>query len=330
MALSRIRKNAGPDSTIHFQLADNTPPTLLSSSPDNLQKGLPARTRITLNFSEPMNRSSIETTFKANYGPQGQGQALNGAFLWYNNEATMVFDTLENLPYGEDVQYRIGTGAKDKAGNALATETVKSFRVIREITVGLPAYGAGHILYETPYRIGFADAETYTTYTNELVIRVGDRSFEATHIYTRQFIRYSKIFLAFKIYTIPTGATITAARLQVVPAGSAGNPFAYLGKLGLYRVNIPQNVSQPYSLPNNEATFYSPTLPCDLMTRCALTFSSANIDADVLKFVSADQASSFATSQFELGFATNYADAYVNNYQDYAKYPVLTVTYLYP
>ncbi|HNV48243.1 MAG TPA: Ig-like domain-containing protein [Spirochaetota bacterium] len=93
-------------------------PRVLSSTPAYTAGGTtidPATftpREIVINFSEPMNRSSVEAAFSIN--PQ-----LTGYFSW-PTDSQMVYSITSDLEYGRQYTARVTTAATDLAGNTLA------------------------------------------------------------------------------------------------------------------------------------------------------------------------------------------------------------------
>jgi len=104
---------------------DTTAPVVASTFPENEQRGVDTTTTIVVEFSEKMNRSSVEGNF--NLEREFEGVSLPGAFAWEMNDTRVIF-TPEH-PLRNDARYdaSIGTGAADVAGNPLASPYDWSF-----------------------------------------------------------------------------------------------------------------------------------------------------------------------------------------------------------
>jgi methionine-rich copper-binding protein CopC len=299
--------------------AERDPPTVVSATPDAFATGLPATVVLQIKFSEPMDRASVEAAFKANFTTGGA--PITGAYTWNNDDTTVTLQPNTPLPYGENVNWALNPGAKDLAGNALLGTFGRIMRVIQQVTFNAPVLGSGHIVHACALNGSNCND---TAYTNESVIRVGDRKLDAS---TRP-MQYSRIYLGFKIDTIPGNATVTAARLQVIHQATVGDPFVNLGNLLLERVNPPQTPGQPYQLSGNRGDFNLPALACG---GCPQEIVVAPVFQDVIEYVRADQASGTGLSQFRLRFSPNeYATQTASDYIDYSKEPILTVTYQFP
>ena len=84
---------------------DSTPPTISGNSPTGT--GVSKTAHITVNFSEAMNRSSVQSSFSTI-------PATSGTFAWTGNNMTYV---PSNLASNTTYNVTIGTGAMDMAGN---------------------------------------------------------------------------------------------------------------------------------------------------------------------------------------------------------------------
>ncbi|CAG0957191.1 Serine-aspartate repeat-containing protein D [Methanosarcinales archaeon] len=87
---------------------DLTSPAVIGNSP--IGTDVPVTARITVNFSEEMNQSSVISSFSTN-------PATNGSFSWIGNN--MTYTPVLNLSYNTTYSVEIGTGAKDMANNML-------------------------------------------------------------------------------------------------------------------------------------------------------------------------------------------------------------------
>ena len=101
---------------------DTTPPTIIESTPTG--ENVPVTTEITVTFSEPMNKESVES---ASYiYPE-----VSGELYWKDN--TLVFTPGSDLDY--DTRYVIGIeggdgGAMDLAGNIMVESYEWDFETV--------------------------------------------------------------------------------------------------------------------------------------------------------------------------------------------------------
>ncbi|MBL8917836.1 MAG: Ig-like domain-containing protein [Myxococcaceae bacterium] len=107
---------------------DTAAPSVVSFTPANGATGVSRSTNITVTFSEPMDKASVQVAFGVTAPP-----AFNvGTFTWSADGLTMTFNPTGTLPYGQAVSWRLMSGAKDLAGNALPAQLSRGFMVVRE------------------------------------------------------------------------------------------------------------------------------------------------------------------------------------------------------
>ena len=102
--------------------ADTTAPTVSSTSSANGATGVAVNAAISVIFSEAMDASSINA---ATFTVKAGSTAVPGTVSYSGNTAT--FTPTDNLAYSTSYTATITTGAKDLAGNALASDYVWSF-----------------------------------------------------------------------------------------------------------------------------------------------------------------------------------------------------------
>jgi hypothetical protein len=108
-----------------FRTADVTPPTVISTDPVNNATGVPLNKKIAATFSEAMDQSTISTTTFTVTGPGITVVTGSVTYVAANNSA--IFTPTTNLAGSTLYTATITTGAKDLAGNALASNHVWSF-----------------------------------------------------------------------------------------------------------------------------------------------------------------------------------------------------------
>ncbi|MFA4836961.1 MAG: Ig-like domain-containing protein, partial [Dehalococcoidia bacterium] len=123
--------------TARFTPLDTVAPGVLSANPANGAEDVPVDTRISVIFSEPMDKVSVEEAFSII--PQ-----VKGAFSW--EDSTLVFTPEKKLKSGNTYAVIISTRAKDANGNALNavykfTVTTESKPATIRILAGLIAAG---------------------------------------------------------------------------------------------------------------------------------------------------------------------------------------------
>ena len=107
------------------KVEDTTAPTVSTTSPAANATDVAVNASISATFSEAMNSSTITTdTFTVSTG----GSNISGSVSYSNKTAT--FNPSSNLANSTPYTAKITTGAKDKAGNAIASEFSWSFATV--------------------------------------------------------------------------------------------------------------------------------------------------------------------------------------------------------
>jgi len=107
--------NGGPDETWNFttaSVADTTPPRILSTSPFDGQGNVSRNARISIVFSEAMDKAATQASIGITGGP------VLSDFRW-PNDATLEAATAAPMEYRTPYVVFVLTGAKDLAGNSL-------------------------------------------------------------------------------------------------------------------------------------------------------------------------------------------------------------------
>lgn len=184
---------------------DVTNPTVVSTSPGAGATGVARTTDLSVSFSEPMDKASVQVAFAVTI------PALSnvGVFSWSADGKTMTFNPNLSFDYGATVAWRLNVGAKDLAGNPLGLET-RGFAVVRSATVAIDASATldGYV----------TNGNLVSTASSNLL--VGD---SASNIAYRSF-------LSFDLSSLPASLTrITAAQVSAYVASAQGDPSANLG-----------------------------------------------------------------------------------------------------
>ncbi|CAG1001622.1 hypothetical protein METP3_03359 [Methanosarcinales archaeon] len=88
------------------------PPAVIGKTPSGTN--VPVTSRISLNFSKPMNQASAQSAFSISPN-------VTGSFSWNGNNMTFIPDS--SLSYGTIYKVTIGSGAMDLAGNKMPSYT---------------------------------------------------------------------------------------------------------------------------------------------------------------------------------------------------------------
>lgn len=104
---------------------DTAPPTVSSTNPTNGATGVAINTAITATFGETM---SISTMTTATFALSDSSGIISGAVSYSGTTATFI--PLSNLAYSTPYTATITTGARDLAGNAMASNSTWSFTTV--------------------------------------------------------------------------------------------------------------------------------------------------------------------------------------------------------
>lgn len=123
---------------------DITPPGVLTTSPGNGQSGVSRSATATVTFTEPMDPNTINTsTF--NIRVSASGAIIPGTVTYNATTRLATFDPTDELPNLTQLTTTVTTGAKDLAGNALASNFTATWMTSDQVgpaVVVSPANGA--------------------------------------------------------------------------------------------------------------------------------------------------------------------------------------------
>jgi len=117
--------------------SDTTPPTVISVSPLNGTKGVPASATITLNFSEPMDKASVSSALTITGLVAG-----DLGLSWNSNATSLTISPISGLTYAtgqapgfaaKTYTITVGTGARDLVGNAMTAAFSSNFATLRRV-----------------------------------------------------------------------------------------------------------------------------------------------------------------------------------------------------
>jgi hypothetical protein len=118
--------------TSSFTTADVTPPTVGSTSPVSGSVGVLITSVVTVTFSEAMNPSTINTsTITLKRGPAPDIE--EGTVTYNAATRTATFTPTFELPYNSPYTITVTTGARDVAGNQLASNFTSTFQTIQYV-----------------------------------------------------------------------------------------------------------------------------------------------------------------------------------------------------
>ena len=115
---------------------DNIPPTVISRSPSSGATGVSVNTIVRVGFSEAMNASTINAS---TITMAGGGSSIPGAVTYDADTRIATFTPGVTLATGQTYYVTVTTGARDVAGNGLASNDVFGFTT--EGTLQIPITG---------------------------------------------------------------------------------------------------------------------------------------------------------------------------------------------
>ena len=143
-----------------FTVGDLIPPTVVSTSPEDLATGVSTTAAITVTFSEPMSQATITTsTFFVR--PTAGGSNVPGVVTYNAATNTATFTPTGALAGSTAYTATVTTGAKDLAGNSLAANKTWTFATgdvtAPTVTAVSPANGATNVATNTTIQVTFSE-----------------------------------------------------------------------------------------------------------------------------------------------------------------------------
>ena len=161
---------------------DITAPTIALTNPPNGASGISASTNISIDFSEVMNLSTINTTNIVVMDNGSNPFVVSGVWSLLGNDVTAIFDPTNDLSYSSTIGVTVGTGVTDSAGNALASQYQWSFSTSSApditpptIASASPSYDATSVSVTDNITITFSESMDSST-INSTNITVVDSS----------------------------------------------------------------------------------------------------------------------------------------------------------
>ena len=301
-------------------------PTVVSTNPANLAMGVPVTQIVTATFSEAMNPTTINTVTFTLAGPNGA--AITGAVTY--SGVTATFTPAANLPPSTTFTGTITTGAKDPAGNALATNFFWTFTTgaIPTVTSTVPANGATGVPLNQaisatfsepmnpatitiatftltgPGATAVAGAVTYVAASNTAIFKPA-ANLTASTVYTATITTGAMsaggdALAANFVWTFKTGATTNTSAPTIISTNPANGATA---------VPINQKVSATFSAAMNPATINGTTF--------TVTGPGATLVAGTVTYSAGSNTAVFAPTT-NLAPSTTYTATVTNGAQDLA------------
>lgn len=191
---------------------DTTPPTVAAVSPGLGTIGVERTAFVQVNFSEGMDTTATQGAFNCAVG----ATAVGGTFAWYTRNKVVRFTPSSPFINGVTVSCAVrggSGGARDAAGNRLATNYGWTFRVLRAGAMSAPPIAT---LDGFVFNSGTTSASLGSAYVGDTSTNLGSRG-----------------FFAFSLAGLPGEARrITSAALSLHFLGPVGAPSS-LGSLSL-------------------------------------------------------------------------------------------------
>ncbi len=194
---------------------DTTPPSIVSITPGNGAVGIAKNAKITLKFSETMNKIATELAYVSTDMPGVQ-------FTWSENDTMLEIDPVGDLNYtstGKDYSFSLGAGSTDLAGNAL-TPIASTFKTFKELNATLKSDAA---------RDGWVRSNGEFD-SNALRLSVGD----STLVDNAQYKSYLSFDLSnLEVTGLTTSDRLISAKLRLFQGDAAlGSPYTNLALNG--------------------------------------------------------------------------------------------------
>ncbi|HVF38960.1 MAG TPA: Ig-like domain-containing protein [Gemmatimonadaceae bacterium] len=157
-------------------VVDATAPTVITPiSPANAATGIALATAVTAVFSEPMDPATISST-TVTLRATTSGAAVSGSVAYNSAARTVTFTPSSPLAAGTNYTFSITTGARDLAGNALATAFSSTFTTVAPSDVTAPtvvstnpASGAGGVGVSSTVSVTFSETMDPATISSSTI-----------------------------------------------------------------------------------------------------------------------------------------------------------------
>jgi hypothetical protein len=167
--------------TVASSAQDSVRPTVVSSTPANGSTNVAVTSPVRVTFSEAMNASTINgSTFSLTVG----AALVSGSVSYDSASRTATFNPSAGLlAEGQNYVGTISTGAKDLAGNSLASAFAFSFATVGPsdnvpptVVSRSPSNGATGVSVNTIVRVGFSEAMNASTINASTITMAGGGS----------------------------------------------------------------------------------------------------------------------------------------------------------
>ena len=213
--------------------ANTTPPTVISTIPLNGATGVPLNQIVNATFSKAMNPATINSATFTLTGPGAT--VVSGLLAYASISNTLTFTPTSNLAVSTLYTATITTGAKDLAGNALASNYVWTFTtgtsigtIAPELVSTVPANTATNVPLNQAISATFTEAMNPLTITTATFQVTGPGGTAIAGTVSYDAINFIATFTPTALLTASSNyiATITsgATDLTANPLGTTGAP----------------------------------------------------------------------------------------------------------
>jgi len=193
--------------------SDNVPPVVINTSPSVDASEVSVTEKISVFFSEPMNKKSVQDNFSLTAGES----PLTGTFSWNNELTTVIFTPDHSLLEGSTYTIMLTDEITDLHGLSLVSNFIATFSTITTskplITYRGPADKKSDVTVTTPVVVDFTEAintSTVTTETFRLLLKGSQvpGSFEFLNEDSRVVFRPDADLAFGQIYTVTLNESI--------------------------------------------------------------------------------------------------------------------------
>jgi uncharacterized protein (TIGR02145 family) len=174
--LAKTPNNLSAEYQFSFKtgLGDKVPPKIVDIIPDNQATEVFVDQKIMVFFSEPMNKSSVESSLSLT-------PSAVHTFTWDSESSILTFIPTNRYEEGLTYTVSISTGAKDLSGNAITSSASFSFKTVAQANPTISYLGPGNnaqgVAVTTPVVVDFSEPiDTLTVTSSSFKLLKGSAS----------------------------------------------------------------------------------------------------------------------------------------------------------
>jgi len=248
---------------------DVVPPRIVGTFPVDKAVNVPVRTKIIVNFSEPMNTTATEKSF-------GIIPSTQGTFGWQNNSSSMVFTPTKTLEGPVDYVFSITTAAVDQSKNHLAK--LQSFKFRTEVPDRTPPVVLGTIPRNGAYMVPLGTNITIN-FSEPMVTLGTERGFNITP-YTKGSFTWN---LTKGALTFHPAAPLTPETNYTVSVNQSATDLALNPLASVYSFKFTSEDIMPPTILQVFPPDKSTDVPVDTIVR--IDFSEPMLDDTTIKAI---------------------------------------------